>query len=81
MNRMFNIKSSHDFCRHRNSIQVIYFQINVADAYIVEVESTREMQDGGTRGQKTIDFIMKLVFFFANFPVSLFRSSTDQVLW
>ena len=28
MNRMFDIKSGHDFCRYRNSIQVIYFQIN-----------------------------------------------------
>ena len=28
MNRVFDIKSGHDFCRYRNSIQVIYFQIN-----------------------------------------------------
>ena len=28
MNRMLDIKSGHDFCRYRNSIQVIYFQIN-----------------------------------------------------
>ena len=28
-NRVFDIKSGHDFCRYRNSIQVIYFQINV----------------------------------------------------
>ena len=27
-NRVFDIKSDHDFCRYRNSIQVIYFQIN-----------------------------------------------------
>ena len=27
-NRVFGIKSGHDFCRCRNSIQVIYFQIN-----------------------------------------------------
>ena len=27
-NRVFDIKSGHDFCRYRNSIQVIYFQIN-----------------------------------------------------
>ena len=26
MNRVFDIKSGHDFCRYRNSIQVIYFQ-------------------------------------------------------
>ena len=25
---MFDIKTGHDFCRYRNSIQVIYFQIN-----------------------------------------------------
>ena len=34
MNRVFDIKSSHDFCRHRNSIQVIYFQINESTAYL-----------------------------------------------
>ena len=28
MNRVFHIKSGHDFSRYRNSIQVIYFQIN-----------------------------------------------------
>ena len=28
MNQVFDIKSDHDFCRYRNSIQVIYFQIN-----------------------------------------------------
>ena len=28
-NRVFDIKSGHDFCRYRNSIQVICFQINV----------------------------------------------------
>ena len=28
-NRVFDIKSGHDFCRYRNSIQVIYFQISV----------------------------------------------------
>ena len=28
MNRVFDIKSDHDFCRFRISIQVIYFQIN-----------------------------------------------------
>ena len=28
MNRVFDMKSGHDFCRYRNSIQVIYFQIN-----------------------------------------------------
>ena len=28
MNRVFDIKSDHDFCRYGNSIQVIYFQIN-----------------------------------------------------
>ena len=27
-NRVFDIKSGHGFCRYRNSIQVIYFQIN-----------------------------------------------------
>ena len=27
-NRVFDIKSGHDFCRYRNSIQVIYFQIS-----------------------------------------------------
>ena len=27
-NRVFDIKNGHDFCRYRNSIQVIYFQIN-----------------------------------------------------
>ena len=27
MNRVFDIKSGHDFCRYSNSIQVIYFQI------------------------------------------------------
>ena len=27
-NLMFNIKIDHNFCRHRNSIQVMYFQIN-----------------------------------------------------
>ena len=29
MNRVFDIKSGHDFSRYRNSIQVICFQINV----------------------------------------------------
>ena len=29
MNRVYDIKSGHDFCTYRNSIQVIYFQINV----------------------------------------------------
>ena len=29
-NRVFDIKSGHDFCRYRNSIQVIYFQINAS---------------------------------------------------
>ena len=28
MNRVFDIKSDHDFSMYRNSIQVIYFQIN-----------------------------------------------------
>ena len=28
MNSVFDIKSGHDFCRYRNSIEVIYFQIN-----------------------------------------------------
>ena len=28
MNRVFDIKSGHDLSRYRNSIQVIYFQIN-----------------------------------------------------
>ena len=28
MNRVFDIESGHDFCRHRNSIHFIYFQIN-----------------------------------------------------
>ena len=28
MNRVFDIKSGHDFSRYRNSIQVICFQIN-----------------------------------------------------
>ena len=28
MNWVFDIKSGHDFCRYRNSIEVIYFQIN-----------------------------------------------------
>ena len=27
-NRVFDIKSGHDFCRYRNSIQLIYFQIS-----------------------------------------------------
>ena len=27
-NRVCEIKSGHDFCRYRSSIQVIYFQIN-----------------------------------------------------
>ena len=31
MNRVFDIKSGHDFCRYRNSIQVICFQINEYD--------------------------------------------------
>ena len=34
MNRVFDNKSGHDFCRYRNSIQVIYFQINVNNGYI-----------------------------------------------
>ena len=29
MSRVLDIKSGHDFCRYRNSIQVNYFQINV----------------------------------------------------
>ena len=28
MNRVLDMKTGHDFCRYRNSIQVIYFQIN-----------------------------------------------------
>ena len=28
MNQVFDIKSGHDFGRYRNSIQIIYFQIN-----------------------------------------------------
>ena len=28
INRVFDIKSGYDFCRYRNSVQVIYFQIN-----------------------------------------------------
>ena len=28
-NLVFDIKSGHDFCRYRHSIQVIYFQFNV----------------------------------------------------
>ena len=32
MNRVFDIKSGHDFCRYRNSIQVICFQINGYDS-------------------------------------------------
>ena len=35
MNRVFNIKSGHDFCRYRNSIQVIYFQINDCRSYVL----------------------------------------------
>ena len=31
MNRVFDFKSGHDFCWYRNSIQVIYFQINEDD--------------------------------------------------
>ena len=31
MNRVFDIKSGHDFRRYRNSIQVIYFHINVVN--------------------------------------------------
>ena len=27
-NRLFDIKSSHDFCRYKNTIQIIYFHIN-----------------------------------------------------
>ena len=34
MNRVFDIKSGHDFCRHRNSIQVIYFHFNVPSPQI-----------------------------------------------
>ena len=32
-NRVFDIKSGHDFCRYRNSIQVIYFQINDSSSH------------------------------------------------
>ena len=35
----------------------------IADAYIAEVGSTREIQDGGTRGQKTIDSYTKSAVF------------------
>ena len=35
MNRVFDIKSSHDFCRYRNSIQVIYFQINEPARHLI----------------------------------------------
>ena len=33
-NRVCEIKSGHDFCRYRNSIQVIYFQINEPHAWL-----------------------------------------------
>ena len=32
--RVFDIKSGHDFCRYRNSIQVIYFQISGAGSRV-----------------------------------------------
>ena len=35
-NRVFDIKSGHDFCRYRNSIQVIYFQINGSEISLTE---------------------------------------------
>ena len=40
MNRVFDIKSGHDFSRYRNSVQVICFQINdlneLAPSYVAE---------------------------------------------
>ena len=35
MNRVIDIKSGHDFCRYRNSIQVIYFQTNGSKAIVI----------------------------------------------
>ena len=34
MNRVFDIKSGHDFCRCRNSIQVIDFQVNDYNPFV-----------------------------------------------
>ena len=41
MNRVFDIKSGHDFCRYRNSIQVICFQINANSCEPVTTFSKR----------------------------------------
>ena len=38
MNRVFDIKSGHDFCRYGKSIQVICFQINDTDLEISIVQ-------------------------------------------
>ena len=45
MNRVFDIKSGHDFCRYGNFIQIIYFQINDSDAEIV----TRSIKPEGSK--------------------------------
>ena len=47
MNRVFDIKSGHDFCRYRNSIQVFYFQINGEASHIDFVHEKRHMDVGG----------------------------------
>ena len=36
-NQVFDIKSGHDFCRYRNSIQVIYFQISGLDKVNLDI--------------------------------------------
>ena len=43
MNRVFDIKSGHDFCRYGNSIQVICFQINDTDLEISIVQIKPDM--------------------------------------
>ena len=43
-NRVLDIKSGHDFCRYRNSVQVIYFQIN--GAMREEIEKRYRIQEG-----------------------------------
>ena len=42
MNRVFDIKSGHDFCWYRNSIQVIYFQINGFNSLISNISYRRQ---------------------------------------
>ena len=48
-NRVFDIKSGHDFCRYRNSIQVIYFQISglYTSAVFLRMREISGKKDGG----------------------------------